>query len=129
MRLSILCEQFKGLVRPNLFAPFCQPIYLLHTLGELLKFFKTCCLAYSVHFQSSEHLLSFEWSVCMGNKTKNTRPTYSSYHWLLGLLNSEVSVNSIGCIIAHNSDFPYVKCNYIWHIVMWYVQSNGKRWL
>ena len=33
-------------------------------------------------------------------------------------------------IIAHSTDFPYVKCNYIWHIVRaWYVHSNGKQWL
>ena len=32
-------------------------------------------------------------------------------------------------ISAHNSNFPYVKCNYIWHIVRaWYVHSNGKQW-
>ena len=33
-------------------------------------------------------------------------------------------------ILAHNSDFPYVKCTYMWHIVRaWYVHSNGKQWL
>ena len=33
-------------------------------------------------------------------------------------------------LIAHNSDFPYVKCNYIWHIVWaWNVHSNGKQCL
>ena len=31
--------------------------------------------------------------------------------------------------IAQNSDFPYVKSNYIWHMVRaWYVHSNGKQW-
>ena len=33
-------------------------------------------------------------------------------------------------LLAHNSDFPYVKWNYILHIVRaWYVHSNGKQCL